>query len=241
VDPFWALHGASFEIGDRSTCARWPSDFHQIEYIVYTLVAVALATFSSYLTIALTRSTDFETRREVALQAKTDGGAADPPEQRPRKVMFFVRRPSRAPRSDSDDQGWSLASSTELEGCRKRNPWVAACKRCLANNLLKAFPLSWLSSAEIKTILSGFVIHGYLGGRTLFTKSVGLTLSVAAGLSLGKEGPMVHIASCIGNICSRLFLKYETNEGKRREILSAACAAGVAVAFGAVGLANLRR
>jgi len=52
---------------------------------------------------------------------------------------------------------------------------------------------------------------------------------------------MVHIASCIGNICSRLFLKYETNEGKRREILSAACAAGVAVAFGAVSLAKLRR
>jgi H+/Cl- antiporter ClcA len=38
---------------------------------------------------------------------------------------------------------------------------------------------------EIKTILSGFVIHGYLGGRTLFTKSVGLALSVASGLSLG--------------------------------------------------------
>lgn len=40
---------------------------------------------------------------------------------------------------------------------------------------------------EIKTILSGFVIHGYLGGRTLFTKSVGLALSVASGLSLGES------------------------------------------------------
>ena len=38
---------------------------------------------------------------------------------------------------------------------------------------------------EVKTILSGFVIHGYLGCRTLFTKSVGLSLSVASGLSLG--------------------------------------------------------
>jgi len=86
---------------------------------------------------------------------------------------------------------------------------------------------------EIKTILSGFVIHGYLGARVLFTKAVGLSLSVASGLSLGKEGPMVHIASCIGNIVSRFFLKYENNEGKRREVLSAASAAGVAVAFGA--------
>lgn len=86
---------------------------------------------------------------------------------------------------------------------------------------------------EIKTILSGFVIHGYLGGRVLFTKSVGLALSVASGLSLGKEGPFVHIVCCIGNIVSRFFVKYETNEAKRREILSAASAAGVAVAFGA--------
>lgn len=77
------------------------------------------------------------------------------------------------------------------------------------------------------------MIHGYLGSLTLFTKSVGLALSVASGLSLGKEGPFVHIVSCIGNIVSRFFTKYENNEGKRREILSAAAAAGVAVAFGA--------
>jgi chloride channel 3/4/5 len=86
---------------------------------------------------------------------------------------------------------------------------------------------------EIKTILSGFVIHGYLGMSTLLTKSFGLALSVGSGLSLGKEGPFVHISSCIANIISRAFTKYEQNEGKRREILSAACAAGVAVSFGA--------
>ncbi|KWU43642.1 hypothetical protein RHOSPDRAFT_9120, partial [Rhodotorula sp. JG-1b] len=86
---------------------------------------------------------------------------------------------------------------------------------------------------EIKTILSGFVIRGYLGSWTLAVKAVGLALSVASGLSLGKEGPFVHIASCVGNILSRFFRKYDRNEGKRREILSAACAAGVAVSFGA--------
>jgi hypothetical protein len=62
--------------------------------------------------------------------------------------------------------------------------------------------------------LQGFVIHGYLGGRTLFTKCTGLALAVASGLSLGKEGPFVHIASCVGNIVSRFFNKYENNEGK---------------------------
>lgn len=86
---------------------------------------------------------------------------------------------------------------------------------------------------QIKTILSGFIIRGYLGKWTLIIKSVGLILSVSAGLSLGKEGPMVHIACCIGNIFSYLFPKYGRNEAKKREILSAAAAAGVSVAFGA--------
>lgn len=82
-------------------------------------------------------------------------------------------------------------------------------------------------------------------------------LAVSAGLSLGKEGPMVHIACCVGesslvvfswftqhlifhqsvsllgNILSYLFPKYGRNEAKKREILSAAAAAGVSVAFGA--------
>lgn len=86
---------------------------------------------------------------------------------------------------------------------------------------------------EIKTILSGFIIRGYLGKWTLLTKSVGMMLAVSAGLSLGKEGPFVHVASCCGNIFSYLFPKYGTNEAKKREILSAASAAGVSVAFGA--------
>jgi len=66
---------------------------------------------------------------------------------------------------------------------------------------------------EIKTILSGFVIRKFLGLRTLLVKAVGLTLSVASGLSLGKEGPFVHIACCVGNITCRVFDKYNFNDG----------------------------
>lgn len=87
--------------------------------------------------------------------------------------------------------------------------------------------------AEVRVILSGFVLHGFLGFKTLVVKSVGLVLSVASGMSLGKEGPYVHIATCIGNIACRLFEKYDRNDAKRREVLSAAAAAGVTVAFGA--------
>lgn len=87
--------------------------------------------------------------------------------------------------------------------------------------------------AEVRVILSGFVLHGFLGFKTLVIKAVGLVLSVASGLSLGKEGPYVHIATCVGNIACRLFSKYDRNDAKRREVLSAAAAAGVTVAFGA--------
>ncbi|KAI5123892.1 hypothetical protein M0805_005708 [Coniferiporia weirii] len=157
-----------------------------VEYIIYTVIALCLATVSSLLTIHLSASPSFTSNKDSGVlgpefEATDKVDPTEPPAHK-RKVLYF-------------------AAGSGIP--------------------------------EIKTILSGFVIHGYLGGRTLFTKSVGLALSVASGLSLGKEGPFVHIASCIGNIVSRYFPKYETNEGKRREILSASAAAGVAVAFGA--------
>lgn len=99
-------------------------------------------------------------------------------------------------------------------------------------------PVSYYSAAgsgvaEVKVILSGFVLHGYLGLKTLVVKTFALILSVSSGMSLGKEGPYVHIATCVGNIACRLFSKYNHNDAKRREILSASAASGVAVAFGA--------
>ncbi|KAK9474544.1 chloride channel [Dipodascopsis tothii] len=86
--------------------------------------------------------------------------------------------------------------------------------------------------AEVKTILSGFVIKKFLGWYTLVIKSVALVLSICSGLNVGKEGPYVHMAACVGNICCRMFTKFNHNDGKRREVLSAAASAGVAVAFG---------
>lgn len=61
-------------------------------------------------------------------------------------------------------------------------------------------------------------MRGFLGKWTLIIKSVGLMLSVASGLSLGKEGPMVHLGCCIGNIFSYIFPKYGKNEAKKREV-----------------------
>ncbi|KAL8938670.1 MAG: hypothetical protein Q9211_003102 [Gyalolechia sp. 1 TL-2023] len=95
------------------------------------------------------------------------------------------------------------------------------------------YPAAGSGVAEVKVILSGFVVHGYLGVKTLVIKSLAVILSLASGLSLGKEGPYVHIATCVGNIACRLFSKYNHNDGKRREVLSASAASGVGVAFGA--------
>lgn len=63
-------------------------------------------------------------------------------------------------------------------------------------------------------------------------KCVTAPLAVASNLSLGKEGPLVHISSCCGNVFASRFPKYSKNEAKKREVLSAAAAAGVSVAFG---------
>ena len=86
---------------------------------------------------------------------------------------------------------------------------------------------------EIKTILSGFVIHGFLSGRVLVVKAVGAVFATGSGMCLGKEGPFVHVSACVGNIISKCYRKYRVNEAKTREILSASVASGLSVAFGA--------
>ncbi|OBZ83999.1 hypothetical protein A0J61_07956 [Choanephora cucurbitarum] len=86
--------------------------------------------------------------------------------------------------------------------------------------------------SEIKCIIAGFVMKGFLGGWTLVMKSIGLTMAVASNLSIGKEGPSVHMACCVGNVISRCFRKFQTSKAEMREILTASSAAGVAVAFG---------
>ncbi|KAI4660442.1 uncharacterized protein J4E78_005145 [Alternaria triticimaculans] len=86
---------------------------------------------------------------------------------------------------------------------------------------------------EIKTILSGFSIPSFLSLPVLLVKSLGAIFAVSSSLCLGKEGPFVHISTCIGHLVGRLIPKYASNGRKMRELLSAACSAGLSVAFGA--------
>ncbi|TVY50090.1 H(+)/Cl(-) exchange transporter [Lachnellula occidentalis] len=86
---------------------------------------------------------------------------------------------------------------------------------------------------EIKTILSGFVIPHFLDFKVLLVKAVGATFAVATGMCLGKEGPFVHISTCVGYLVASCFPKYRDNGRKMREMLSVACSSGLSVAFGA--------
>ncbi|KAH7388778.1 chloride channel-like protein 3 [Pyrenochaeta sp. MPI-SDFR-AT-0127] len=86
---------------------------------------------------------------------------------------------------------------------------------------------------EIKTILSGFSIPSFLSFPVLAVKAFGAVFAVSTGMCLGKEGPFVHISTCVGYLVGMLFPKYRDNGRKMRELLSAACSSGLSVAFGA--------
>jgi len=103
-----------------------------------------------------------------------------------------------------------------------------------ASVLVKYFALYAKHSGipEIKTVLGGFVIQRFMSLWTLVVKSLGLCLAVASGLWLGKEGPLVHVACCCANLLMKLSPSLNDNEARKREVLSAAAAAGISVAFG---------
>jgi len=84
---------------------------------------------------------------------------------------------------------------------------------------------------EVKTILNGCVLPDVVTLRTLCIKVPCLVLAVASGMALGHEGPMVHVAVCWAQFLSTLFPQYQ-NEGKRRELFSAAVAGGISSSFG---------
>ncbi|SPO29570.1 related to chloride channel protein [Ustilago trichophora] len=210
-------------------------------YAMYFVVAVIWASIASILTIYLT-SSELYLKDKVSASstpAIINSKRSDDQQDRDRHVdepdettaLLDHQQNAQASRSESAPAPTQRADRIASRNFARLANEQRAEKAILPRKVLYFATGSGIS--EVKCILSGFVIHGYLGFWTLFTKSVGLTLSVASGLSLGKEGPFVHIASCVGNIVCRAFPKYENNEGKRREMLSCACAAGVAVAFGA--------
>ncbi|KAI9564003.1 hypothetical protein GHT06_007741 [Daphnia sinensis] len=89
---------------------------------------------------------------------------------------------------------------------------------------------------EMKTILRGVVLKEYLTFRTGVAKVVALTAALGSGMPLGKEGPLVHIASIVATLMSKMVTSFKgiyENESRNSEMLAAACAVGVSCNFGA--------
>jgi H+/Cl- antiporter ClcA len=90
-------------------------------------------------------------------------------------------------------------------------------------------------TVELIAYCNGINIPNFIGARTLFVKVLGNALAVAAGLCVGKEGPLAHIGAIVGQAVLYIpissLLPYR-NEKDKREIACAGAAAGVAAAFG---------
>ena len=52
---------------------------------------------------------------------------------------------------------------------------------------------------QMKAIMTGVNLPHMLSFRTYLGKVFGMISMLCSGMSLGKEGPFVHIASCIAN------------------------------------------
>ena len=93
---------------------------------------------------------------------------------------------------------------------------------------------------KLKSFLNGTYLRGgMLSFGTLIAKVIGITLVVASGLPLGKEGPMVHIGAMVAAIVTRFrwpgtgrMLELRLPQ-PQREWIGMGAAAGVAAAFNA--------
>ena len=88
---------------------------------------------------------------------------------------------------------------------------------------------------ELKAIMTGYEMPKFLSWKALFSKWMGLTAASGAGLSIGREGPYVHIAAiCADRVMASLaFLsKLKDSTTLRNQIYQASIAAGVSATFG---------
>ena len=90
--------------------------------------------------------------------------------------------------------------------------------------------------AETMGILNGVKYPDFITLKALFVKFLGVAFAVSAGLTVGKEGPLIHIGAIVGSAIPYLPLgitKYFRNDFEKRKLLAVGVASGVSAAFGA--------
>jgi chloride channel 7 len=91
----------------------------------------------------------------------------------------------------------------------------------------------------VKSYLNGIEVDNGMSVKVLLTRALGLTLSSATGLFVGKEGPIVHISCCIAVFVNDFARKLDftrmfahgTDPKSKMTLVSIAIALGVAAAF----------
>lgn len=89
---------------------------------------------------------------------------------------------------------------------------------------------------EVRETFSGVVRDQSFAPQVLAVKAGSVALALASSLSIGKEGPLVHIACCCAEVVGWLPFgeRWQRRRDERRtEMLTAACAVGVVLTFGA--------
>ncbi len=81
---------------------------------------------------------------------------------------------------------------------------------------------------QVKGIILGYFKHNWFA--TLIAKFIGGTLSILAGLSLGREGPSVQLGACIGEGIGE---KFSHSRTEKRTLIASGASAGLAAAFNA--------
>ncbi|KAA8493773.1 Chloride channel protein F [Porphyridium purpureum] len=90
---------------------------------------------------------------------------------------------------------------------------------------------------ELKCALQGNYHTKLFSFRTLLSKAVGLSLSLASGLSIGRLGPFVHFATVVASQTGKLkflFPWLARSPKKRIQAMVAACAIGVSATTGSI-------
>ena len=109
-------------------------------------------------------------------------------------------------------------------------PTIALCGAFLAGLLVQRVAPETAGSGipQVKTALAG--VGGNLDGRVAVVKLLGSMITIASGLTLGKQGPTVQIGAALAAQLSRWV---PTSPDYRRQLIACGAAAGLAAGFNA--------